>query len=407
MNDDLGLFDPATEAAEDDRPRRRGRPPGKPGGKARPRRRSTWVAVITVLVLVLGGAAYGAAQLLGLTGYADYSGDGDADLIVQVQPGDSTSAIGNRLQQAGVVASARAFTKAAASDSRVRSLQPGYYLMRTHMSGKAAVARMVDPHTRVSGVEIRAGYQLDDVTAPDGSTDKGILSRIADASCTDLGGKKSCVSSDELHKVAETADPAALGVPDWAIPDVQRADPRHRLEGLIAPGIYDVKPGASAFDVLKSVVTTSAQRWRAIGMPQVAGDTGFRPYEVLIMASLVQREAIVPDFGKVARVTYNRLAIGMPLGYDSTINYVLDRPMITTKTADRNAPGPYNTYLNSGLPPTPIGTPSPEALTATAHPPKGSWLFFVKCQKDGTSCFADTPEQHDQNVRDAQARGIF
>jgi UPF0755 protein len=256
-------------------------------------------------------------------------------------------------------------------------------------------------------VEIRAGYQLDDVTAPDGSTDKGILSRLADATCTDLDGKKACVSAADLHKVAETADPVALGVPDWALPDVRRADPRHRLEGLIAPGIYDVKPGSSALDVLKEVITTSTQRWQAIGMPQIAGDTGFRPYEVLVMASLVQREATNPDFGRVARVTYNRLAISMPLGYDSTINYVLDRPMITTRTADRQAPGPYNTYLNAGLPPTPIGTPSPEALTATARPPQGAWLFFVKCQKDGTSCFADTPEQHDQNVRDAQARGIF
>jgi UPF0755 protein len=188
---------------------------------------------------------------------------------------------------------------------------------------------------------------------------------------------------------------------------VARAEPKHRLEGLIAPGIYDVKPGSSALDVVKQVVTTSAQRWAAIGMPSVASDTGFRPYEVLIMASLVQREAVDPDFGKVSRVIYNRLAISMPLGFDSTINYVLDRPEITTKTADRNAPGPYNTYLNSGLPPTPIGTPSMEALTATAHPTKGSWLFFVKCQKDGASCFADTPQQHDQNVRDAQARGIF
>lgn len=407
MNDDLGLFDPATEAAEDDPPRPRGRPRPARGGTARRRRRSTWVAVIAVLVVVLGGGAYGAAQLLGFTGYADYPGDGDADTIVQVQPGDSTSAIADRLQQAGVVASARAFTKAAADDSRVRSLQPGYYLMKTGMSGRTAVARMVDPQTRVSGVEIRAGYQLSDVTAPDGSTGKGILSRLADATCTDVGGKKSCVAVDDLRKVAETADPAALGVPDWAVPDVSKADPRHRLEGLIAPGIYDIKPGANAFDVLKSVITTSAQRWQATGMPSIAGDTGFRPYDVLIMASLVQREAITPDFGRVARVTYNRLAVGIPLGYDSTINYVLDRPMITTRTADRQAPGPYNTYLNSGLPPTPIGTPSPEAFAATAHPPKGSWLFFVKCQKDGTSCFADTSEQHDQNVRDAQARGIF
>ena len=107
------------------------------------------------------------------------------------------------------------------------------------------------------------------------------------------------------------------------------------------------------------------------------------------MASLIEREAIEKDFGKVSRVTYNRLAQRMQLQYDSTVNYVLDRPTIRTKAADREQGGPVQHLPNTGLPPTPISAPSPEAIKAAAAPTAGKWLYFVRCQKDGTSCFAD------------------
>ena len=83
-----------------------------------------------------------------------------------------------------------------------------------------------------------------------------------------------------------------------------------------------------------------------------------------------EREAITADFPKVSRVTYNRLAKPMRLGYDSTINYVLDRPEITTRESDRAKDNPYNTYANYGLPPTPISATkrSPTRSGNTAWP---------------------------------------
>jgi UPF0755 protein len=173
------------------------------------------------------------------------------------------------------------------------------------------------------------------------------------------------------------------------------------------PGVYDVKPGSSADDLWKEVVTNSTTQLQAVGMPNIAQDTGFTPYQVTIMASLIEREAIGKDFPKVSRVTYNRLAKRMQLQYDSTINYVLDRPTIRTDAGDRNKAGPYNTYKNTGLPPTPISAPSPEAFKAAAAPTAGKWLYFVRCQKDGTSCFATNQAQHDQNVALAQERDAY
>ncbi len=125
------------------------------------------------------------------------------------------------------------------------------------------------------------------------------------------------------------------------------------------------------------------------------------------MGSLIEREGIEKDFDKISRVIYRRLADNIRLGFDSTINYVLDRPTITTDGSVRNTPGPYNSYLNFGLTPTPIAATSKAALQAAAKPADGPWVYFVKCEKDGTSCFAETQAQHDQNIRDARARGAY
>jgi UPF0755 protein len=106
-------------------------------------------------------------------------------------------------------------------------------------------------------------------------------------------------------------------------------------------------------------------------------------------------------------VIYNRLAQGIPMGDDSTINYVLDQPLIRTSDENRAKPGPYNTYLNTGLTPTPISSPSPEAIAAAQKPADGPWLFFVKCDKDGNSCFAVTQAEQDANADKARAAGAY
>jgi UPF0755 protein len=97
----------------------------------------------------------------------------------------------------------------------------------------------------------------------------------------------------------------------------------------------------------------------------------------------------------------------MPLQMDSTINYPLDRQEASTSDADRARPGAYNTYINIGLPASPIGSPSEAAIAAALNPEPGTWRYFVKCQKNGASCFSVTKEEHDAAVRDAAARGVF
>jgi UPF0755 protein len=286
-------------------------------------------------------------------------------------------------------------------------VQPGYYQLRERMSGSAAVARLQEPVARVGHLEIRGGMQLDDIGLPNGETIPGLLTLISQASCAVTGGASTCVSAEDLRTAMGQTDLAQLEVPAWAADPMSRVEPRRRLEGLLVPGSYDVRPGSSAVELLRQVTGASTARLLAAGFPASAVIPGYSAYEVLVIASVIEREAITPDFRRVSRVIYNRLADGTPLQMDSTINYLLDRPEVRTSNADRARPGPYNTYLNGGLPVSPIGSPSAAAIFAALNPEPGIWRYFVKCQQDGTSCFSVTIEEHEAAVRDAAARGVF
>ncbi|GAB3279819.1 endolytic transglycosylase MltG [Parasphingorhabdus pacifica] len=407
MSDDLGLF--ADESTE---PRRRGRQQTRAERerfRRRRRRRSvTALAGVLVLLIVGAGVLYGASQIFQIGTYEDYDGGGSGQAVIEVASGETISAIGGTLVEQDVVASVTAFTKAAESNNEISGIQPGYYVMKKQMSGKAAVERLVSPEAKTGRLEIRGGMRLEDQLAPDGGKTPGVLTKIAKASCSDPEGGEDCLTSEEVHQVAAEADLASLGVPEWAIGPASAAAPNRRLEGLIMPGLYDVKPGQSAQEVLTEIVTSSAAKLQAAGLPQAAENTGKTPYEVLTIASLIQSEGITKDFGKVSRVIYNRLDQSvMRLGLDSTINYPSDKPALLTDPSDREREGPYNTYRNYGLPPTPISAPSKEAVNAAEKPTEGSWLYFVRCYKDGTSCFSDTHEQHLIYRDEAQERGAY
>jgi UPF0755 protein len=404
-SDGLELFD-----AERETGRRRGR--GSPHGlrAGRPHRRSRLVTALVLAGLLAGlgvGAWYGWRELRGIGDVPDYTGTGQGDVIIEVVDGATTAQIGAELARADVVASSAGFVRAAAGNVKIRAIQPGFYQLRSKMSAAAAVSLLTDPKARVGQLEIRGGMQLDDVRLPNGDTVPGVLSLLSQASCAELNGQSTCVPVDELRKTMMNSEPAKLGVPDWAQHGAARAEPSRRLEGMLMPGRYNVRPGQRADELLRSLVKSSGLRLQAAGLPASSEPTGFTPYQVLIIASLIEKEAVTADFGKVARVIYNRLALPMTLKFDSTINYPLDRQEIRTTDNDRTTPGPYNTYLNLGLTPTPIAAASDKAIAAAINPESGRWLFFNKCETDGRSCFAETEPEHRRNVNDARARGIF
>jgi UPF0755 protein len=395
-------------------------PPHEPSdaerAEAARRRHHRWLvfAVVVLLVIVAGLTAVFFFWRSTVEEVPDFQGQGDTEVVVRVQSGDSIGDIATTLADAGVVASAEAFQNQAALDADVQALRPGYYKVRQNASAQATADALVAKENRVGHVRLIPGRQLADVTAV--STDPsvaptvvpGYISEITAAACVPLNGQQDCFSADELWQVAQTADPAALGVVEWGADAVRSApDPRKRLEGMILPGDFDIPPGSTPEQALKAVLSASAALWNGTDIIADSAALGTTPYQSAIIASLIEREAIVSDMPKVSRVVYNRLAVPMKLEFDSTVNYALDRASIATTAQDRANPSPYNTYAQMGLPPTPISSPGPDAVNAALDPAEGSWLFFVKANETGESCFSITIEQHDACVAQARAAGVF
>ena len=197
-------------------------------------------------------------------------------------------------------------------------------------------------------------------------------------------------------------------MPEWALGPVsaREGDPK-RLEGLIAPGEYVVNPNADAKAILTDLITRSAKKYNATDIVGRAQAIGVSPYELLIAASLVEREAPAGEFDKVARVILNRLDAPMRLEFDSTVNYDLESVEVATGDSDRQRETPWNTYAKDGLPDTPIASPSEEAIRAMENPAEGDWLFFVTIDKDGTTLFTNTFEEHQEAVQRAYESGIL
>jgi UPF0755 protein len=182
----------------------------------------------------------------------------------------------------------------------------------------------------------------------------------------------------------------------------------HNLEGLLGTGTYQVLPGETDTALLRKMVDTFEGQATAAGLSSdSAAVLGLTPYQVVTVASVVEKEGYYPkNMPKVARVIYNRLAHQTPLQMDSTILYALGQDGGTVTPQDLKIQNPYNTYLNGGLPPTPICMSSPVALSAAVHPPPGGWLFFVVVDKSGTEAFADTFPEQLANEQLAHSRGV-
>ncbi|MGW6416905.1 endolytic transglycosylase MltG [Streptomyces sp. NPDC055055] len=174
-------------------------------------------------------------------------------------------------------------------------------------------------------------------------------------------------------------------------------------EGYLFPATYPVLTATSPEVLLRFMVDTASRRFGTAAIAEGARAHGLSVYQTVIAASIVQAEADNPeDMAKVARVVHNRLARGMALQMDSTLNYALDRTTVDTTYEDTRSSSPYNTYERKGLPPTPIGNPGDEALDAVIRPADGDWLYFVTVAPGDTRFTADYAA-HRENVAEFNA----
>jgi len=324
--------------------------------------RSAFAVLLSLAVFVGGGwFVYNKAHdsWMDYRTAEDYIGEGVAPVEVTIPSGSTTTQIANILLQADVVKTAKAFTREAASNPDSAGIQAGRYNLRTQLPAKTALAMLLNPKNQIHNrMTLRDGLRLSQAVT-------------AMAKATGLPKK-------DFQKALK--DWKKLGLPTWA---------KRGAEGFLFPDTYELADKPAVKSVLKSITTNFTNVTNDLGFVDAANALGYTPYEVLVMASIVQREAgsNPEDLPKIARVFYNRLDPKLwPIGKlqsDATVAYANNiTGRVFTTDAERALKSPYNTYYVKGLPVGPITSPSRKAMEAALHPAEGNWTFFTVVNLD-------------------------
>jgi UPF0755 protein len=202
---------------------------------------------------------------------------------------------------------------------------------------------------------------------PEGMSVRQMADRVSEVRLKAIGTKHvtPVLTGNAYAAAAATTSPPAA---------FRAADKRHSIEGFLFPAGYEFGPSTRPIELIRLQLAAFERNWA----PVHVGSR--RPYDVLIVASMIERETLAPEERKlVSAVIWNRLKKGMPLGIDATLRYGLGiQGTHAITAAEQRNPTPYNTNLHTGLPPTPIGNPGLPSLVAAAHPANVHYLYYVR-----------------------------
>jgi UPF0755 protein len=330
---------------------------------------------ILSLLFVAAGLALIIGGYLWVQSEADPSGPVGGQVLVAVPAGSGVNQFAGVLQDKGVIGSALAF-RVWVKLHGVPNLGTGDYAFNRNDSF-GAVKKVLTTGPNVFSLNVLAGFTVAEIAAQVGQFPGHSQSSFA-----------SLANGGTLHSPWQPVGST-------------------NLDGLLGTGKYRLVPGETDQQLLTEMIDRFDAQANSSNLTSGSSALGMTPYQVITVASIVQKEGVIQkNLGPVARVIQNRLAKGMALQMDSTVLYSEGRDGGRVTSSDLKMQTPYNTYLNKGLTPTPICTPSPAALQAALNPPAGSWLFFVVVESDGTEAFADTFAQQQANETIASQRGL-
>ena len=210
------------------------------------------------------------------------------------------------------------------------------------------------------------------VIFPEGFTRREMADRVAVVRqiAIDRRGVRPRLTREAYLRATANAKPPAEFRKDWA---------GRSIEGFLFPATYEFTQYTSPAKLARDQLEHFRRQWRKVNL-RYARAKNLTPYDVLIIASMIEKEAVAPSERRlVASVIYNRLRLGMPLGIDATIRYGRNVPGTEPlRLSDLESDSPYNTRKRLGLPPTPISNPGLASIQAAAHPAQADYLFFVR-----------------------------
>ncbi|MEJ8304081.1 endolytic transglycosylase MltG [Saccharibacillus sacchari] len=314
----------------------------------------------------------------------------DQAVTFEITEGTGTAGIADRLQEEGLIRSAllykiylRIENQGSSFKAGTHELFPGddYASITAALNAKAGVT---------------PGEQTDTVkvTIPEGFTIKQIADRLSEA-----GGWDAKTIRQLTREPEKFADDLPAGVPD-------NEGLQYALEGYLFPDTYEFSTTATEEDVVRRLVQETGKKLQSIpDFDKLLKERGLTVHELLTVASLVEREAVVDtERPLIAGVIYNRLNDPMKLQIDATVQYALGEQKERLLYSDLEIDSPYNTYKNEGLPPGPIASPSLKSIEAALQPEASDYFFYVT-KKDGSGehLFAKTFAEHEQNIEESNA----
>lgn len=319
--------------------------------------RVDWRRLVALLVAL---AILGLA--IGLFVHYFYPSRGEEPVYVTIEEGENTAEIAGKLSDEGVVTSALLFRFLAWIEGKQGDFKAGHYVFYTGMRyGEVFAILEQGPNSQVR------------LTLPEGLTLRQTAERVAQVTGIPV----------------EEFEAAAKGDFDIAyIPDEKKGN----LEGFLFPKTYELAADVSAEEVIRMLLDQFEAEVSGLDWSR-AEALGLGPYEVVVVASLIEREAVLDDERPlVAAVIYNRLRQDMLLQIDATVQYALPQWKDTLTYEDLKTPSPYNTYLHKGLPPGPICNPGLASIEAALNPAAADYLYYVATGDGGHFFTADYDE---------------
>lgn len=306
------------------------------------------------------------ALLIFLSFFLSSSGSPGREVTIVIPKGATVSQIGEMLAEKKVIGNPLAFRLLVEYKKLGASLMAGEYELREGMAyGEALEVLERGPILRFYTVTVPEGLTID-------KTAEAVAAR------TD-------VDADEFRALARDRSKF-----DY---DFLRSSPAASLEGYLFPKTYQVKQETDALAFLNIMLRQFAKETASLNMGDAQG-RGLTPYQIVIIASLIEREARVPSERElVSAVIHNRLRAKIPLQIDATVQYALPAWKEKLTYEDLKVESPYNTYLHGGLPPGPISNPGLAALQAALRPAKVDYLYYLVTGKDGSHSFTSSYQE--------------
>ncbi|MCL1797896.1 MAG: endolytic transglycosylase MltG [Eggerthellaceae bacterium] len=329
---------------------------------------SASILAIIVFLLVFWG---GSALLKSCGNPALQEGD---EVEISIPDGSGAKDIGTILQTEGVIANSNDFVKRVADLGVASELKPGFYLFKGGMT--------LDQVIGLLRVGPEANYET--FTIPEGWTLAQTAARIEE----ETEGR---IPAEEFLALAKDASLYASDYPFLS------GAYNNSLEGFLFPKTYPLKGNATADSIIRMMLSQYQTETAMVDFA-FSGEHGLSRYEVLVIASLIEREAaLAEERGLVSSVIYNRLEEGMLLQIDAAVAYAAGVVDVTPEHLAIDSP--FNTYQNQGLPPGPICSPGLASIQAAANPELTEYYYYVtKHEGDRSHFFSTTYEEHEAYI---------